>query len=99
MKYALFALLIVLVVSGPAVAQTVPLRVVSYNLLNFPNGRNDCGAGNTNLPNRADSLRKIMRYLQPDIFVGCEIQTEAGCDSVLTRALNVFGTTHYQRAN
>ncbi|MNU76945.1 Endonuclease/Exonuclease/phosphatase family protein [compost metagenome] len=79
-------------------AQTVPVRIVSYNLLNFPNGRNDCGAGNVNLPNRADTLRKIMQYLKPDIFVGCEIQTAAGCDSVLNRSLNVFGTTHYQRA-
>lgn len=98
MKYALLALLIGFGISAQSLAQTVPLRVVSYNLLNFPNGRNDCGAGNVNLPNRADSLRKIMQYLNPDIFVGCEIQTEAGCDSVLTRALNVFGTTHYQRA-
>lgn len=79
-------------------AQTVPVRIVSYNLLNFPNGRNDCGAGNVNLPNRADTLRKIMQYLKPDIFVGCEIQTAAGCDSILNRSLNVFGTTHYQRA-
>jgi hypothetical protein len=96
MKYALLALLIAVGVS--ASAQTVPLRIVSYNLLNFPNGRNDCGSGNVNLPNRSDSLRKTMQYLQPDIFVGCEIQTEAGCDSILTRSLNVFGTTHYQRA-
>lgn len=98
MKYALLALLIGLGTSNQTFAQMVPLRVVSYNLLNFPNGRNDCGSGNVNLPNRADSLRKIMQYLDPDIFVGCEIQTEAGCDSVLTRALNVFGTTYYQRA-
>lgn len=96
MKYILFAVLVALGVS--ASAQTVPIRVVSYNLLNFPNGRNDCGGGNINLPNRADTLRKIMQYLKPDIFVGCEIQTEAGCDSVLNRALNVFGTTSYQRA-
>lgn len=96
MKYALFALLIA--VGFIASAQTVPLRIVSYNLLNFPNGRNDCGSGNVNLPNRSDSLRKTMQYLKPDIFVGCEIQTEAGCDSILTRSLNVFGTTHYQRA-
>lgn len=96
MKYALFALLLVFGVT--ASAQTVPVRIVSYNLLNFPNGRNDCGSSNVNLPNRADSLRKIMQYLKPDILVGCEIQTPAGCDSVLTRALNVFGTTHYQRA-
>jgi hypothetical protein len=40
-----------------------------------------------------------MRYLNPDILGACEIQTEAGCDSILTRSLNVFGTTHYQRAN
>lgn len=98
MKYALFALLVAVGVCYPAVAQTVPVRIVSYNLLNFPNGRTDCGAGNVNLPNRADSLRKIMQYLKPDILVGCEIQTAAGCDSVLNRALNVFGTTYYQRA-
>ncbi|MNK25806.1 Endonuclease/Exonuclease/phosphatase family protein [compost metagenome] len=96
MKYTLLALLIAL--GASASAQTVPVRVVAYNLLNFPNGRNDCGGSNVNLPNRADTLRKIMQYLKPDIFVGCEIQTEAGCDSVLKRALNVFGTTSYQRA-
>lgn len=96
MKYSLLAFLMAFGVA--ASAQTVPIRVVSYNLLNFPNGRTDCGGSNNNLPNRADTLRKIMQYLKPDIFVGCEIQTEAGCDSVLNRALNVFGTTSYQRA-
>lgn len=79
-------------------AQQVPLRVVSYNLLNFPDGRTDCGTSNINLPNRVDTLRKIMQYLKPDILGGCEIQSEAGCDSILSRALNVFGTQHYQRA-
>lgn len=78
---------------------TVPIRVVSYNLLNFPNGRDDCGTTNVNLPNRTDTLRKIMRYLQPDIFIGCEIQSQAGCDSILTRTLNVFGNQYYARAN
>lgn len=96
MKYALLALLMAFGIA--ASAQMVPLRIVSYNLLNFPNGRNDCGGGNTNLPNRADTLRKIMQYLKPDILAGCEIQTAAGCDSVLNRSLNVFGTTYYQRA-
>lgn len=98
MKYLLVSFLLVFGCAATAEAQTVPVRVVSYNLLNFPNGRTDCGSSNVNLPNRSDTLRKIMQYLQPDIFVGCEIQTEAGCDSVLNRALNVFGTTHYQRA-
>ncbi|WP_343636130.1 T9SS type A sorting domain-containing protein [Fluviicola sp.] len=97
MKYALLVFGMIFGMTA-VVAQTVPVRIVSYNLLNFPNGRTDCGSGNVNLPNRADSLRKIMQYLKPDIFVGCEIQTPAGCDSVLNRALNVFGTTYYQRA-
>lgn len=82
-----------------SIAQTVPLRVVSYNLLNFPNGRTDCGSTNVNPLNRTDTLRRTMRFLNPDILGACEIQTEAGCDSILTRSLNVFGTTHYQRAN
>lgn len=78
-------------------AQTDTLTFVSYNLLNFPDGRDDCG-NNVVVPNRADSLRKILGYLKPDIFVGCEIQTEAGADSVLSRSLNVFGATNYAAA-
>jgi hypothetical protein len=77
-----------------AFAQTDTVTIVAYNLLNFPNGRNDCGS-NTVVPNRADTLRKILQYVKPDIFVACEIQTEAGADSVLTRSLNVFGANNY----
>ena len=79
-------------------AQSDTITLVSYNLLNFPDGRNDCGTSNVNLPNRSDSLRKIMQYLKPDILVACEIQHNAGADSVLTRSLNVFGATNYQMA-
>jgi hypothetical protein len=43
-------------------------------------------------------LRKVLSYLQPDIFVACEIQTEAGADSILTRSLNVNGVSSYQSA-
>lgn len=91
-------MLLIFSVTTVGFSQTIPLRVVSYNLLNFPAGRNDCGTSNVNPPNRTDTLRKTMRYLQPDILGACEIQTEASCDSILTRSLNVFGTTHYQRA-
>jgi Secretion system C-terminal sorting domain len=88
-----------LIVTLSSFSQTVPIRIVSYNLLNFPNGRTDCGSSNFNPLNRTDTLRRTMRYLNPDILGACEIQSEAGCDSILTRSLNVFGTTHYQRAN
>jgi len=80
-----------------AFAQTDTVTIVAYNLLNFPNGRNDCSS-NTVVPNRADTLRKILQFTKPDIFVACEIQTEAGADSVLTRSLNVFGANNYAAA-
>jgi Secretion system C-terminal sorting domain/SprB repeat len=96
MKKLLFSL--VLLFTGFNFAQNDTITIVSYNLLNFPDGRTDCGATNINPPNRTDSLRKILRYLKPDIFVACEIQTKDGADSVLTRSLNVFGTSFYQMA-
>lgn len=80
-------------------SQTDTVTIMSYNLLNFPDGRNDCGASNTNLPNRFDTLRKIIQYSAPDIFVACEIQNQKGADSVLNRSLNVFGNTSYTAAN
>ena len=78
-------------------AQTDTLTIVSYNLLNFPEGRDDCGT-NIVVPNRADTLRKILQYAKPDIFVACEIQTSAGADSILNRSLNIFGATNYAQA-
>src|SRR5690554_6240623 len=78
-------------------AQDETLSIVSYNLLNFPDGRDDCGT-NLVVPNRADTLKKITNYLQPDIFVACEVQTQAGVDAVLNDALNVNGNTHYAAA-
>ncbi|MCP4442270.1 MAG: hypothetical protein GY810_25460 [Aureispira sp.] len=74
------------------------LRVMSYNLLNFPNGRNDCGT-NTVIPNRWDSLAIITEYIQPDILMACELQTEEGADSIIHQALNINGKTNYARAN
>ncbi len=90
--------LLVILLAGNLRAQSDTITLVSYNLLNFPDGRNDCG-GNFNVPMRYDSLRKILSYAKPDIFVACEIQHEAGADSILTRSLNVFGNTAYQMAD
>ncbi|MDG0973831.1 MAG: hypothetical protein P8O07_06690, partial [Crocinitomicaceae bacterium] len=93
-----FSLVLVLFFSICSFAQTDTLTLVSYNLLNFPDGRNDCGA-NITVENRADTLRKIMGYLKPDIFVACEVQNSAGADSVLTRSLNVFGNSNFLMAD
>lgn len=90
-------LIIFLLAVSNSFAQTDTLTIVTYNLLNFPEGRDDCGT-NTVVPNRADTLRKIISYAKPDIFVACEIQTEAGADSVLTRSLNAYGASNYASA-
>lgn len=92
-----FLIVTCLFLSYSAQSQTETLSIVAYNVLNFPDGRDDCGT-NTVVPNRADTLRKVLSYLKPDIFVACEIQTEAGADSILTRSLNANGATNYQSA-
>lgn len=93
-----FILSLFLVVTFFGVAQTDTISLVAYNVLNFPDGREDCGS-NTPIPNRSDTLRKILGYLQPDIFVACEVQNSAGADSILTRSLNVFGMSNYAMAD
>jgi len=76
---------------------TETLKVMSYNLLNFPDGRNDCGA-NILVPSRWDTLQKIIEEVQPDVLMVCELQTEAGADMILSNALNVNGVSSYARA-
>jgi endonuclease/exonuclease/phosphatase family metal-dependent hydrolase len=64
------------------------ISVMYYNLLNFP--------GST--PERSDTLRKIVQYVQPDILVVNELISEVGADLILNNALNEYGISHYKRA-
>lgn len=64
------------------------LKVMYHNMLNFP--------GTT--PDRADSLRNIISYIEPDVYAICELETEAGADLILDNAFNVYGKTNYARA-
>ena len=83
----------------PAKSQTVDtITVMVYNLLNFPNGRNDCSS-NLVVSARWDTLQKIIDYVKPDVLMVCELQNEAGADSILNRALNANGRFGYLRAN
>lgn len=93
-----YLIIFLLAFSHLSYAQTDTISVVAYNVLNFPDGRDDCGS-NVVVPNRSDTLRKVLSYLKPDIFVACEIQTKAGADSILTRSLNVHGSSNYAAAN
>ena len=64
------------------------LTVLSYNILNYP----------TSNPTKADTLKPIIKYLQPDIFMITELNSSAGATTILNNALNVDGVTYYQKA-
>lgn len=77
------------------------LTVVTYNLLNFPNivGSGTEFGGCTYISNREDTLKKIMKYLDPDILMVCELQDLVGANLILNSSLNVDGVTKYAMAN
>ena len=77
-----------LLLSSSAFSQDT-LRVMYYNLLNFP----------STLSNRYEDQRVFLQYAKPDVFAVCELDNEVGADLILDSALNVYGNSHYQRAN
>lgn len=64
------------------------LSIMYYNLLNYP--------GTT--AGRADTLRKIVQYSQPDLFVVNELTSEEGAEMILENSLNAWGNLEYSRA-
>ncbi|MBI3135107.1 MAG: T9SS type A sorting domain-containing protein [Bacteroidetes bacterium] len=67
---------------------TDTLKVMSYNLLNFPSVD----------PERIDTLKGILTYAKPDILMVCELTSAVGGDDILFNALNVDGETNYDMA-
>lgn len=72
------------------------LTVVTYNLLNFPNSLVGCA---NYVSNREDTLKKIMKYINPDVLMVCELQDATGADLILNSVLNTDGVTKYAKAN
>ena len=64
------------------------LRVMSYNLLDFP----------AQVSSRADTLKKIIDHVVPDIFMVCELTSQTGANLILNNALNTNGRSGYQQA-
>ncbi len=63
------------------------IKVMYYNLLNFPDN-----------PQRVDTLKTILHYDLPDVFVVNELKTNTGANSILNNALNQNGINYYQKA-
>jgi len=70
-------------------AQYDTLRMMYYNTLDFP------ASGD---PGRDLHFRTIHQYVQADVILVNELSNETGAGLILNNALNVFGTTFYQRA-
>ena len=64
------------------------IKVTYYNLLNFPSSQ----------PSRADTLKKILDYIQPDIFVVNELTSFNGGALIKNNVLNAGGSSNYQSA-
>jgi hypothetical protein len=64
------------------------LTVLSYNILNYP----------VSNASKADTLKPIIKHLQPDIFMITELTSGFGAITILNDALNVDGVTYYQKA-
>lgn len=90
MKWTKFFCGILLMPVGLTVNAQTPdtLKVMSYNLLNFP----------ASSPTRIDTLKGILTYVKPDILMVCELTSAAGGDDILFNALNIDGETSYDMA-
>lgn len=78
------------IVSGGVFSQQKDtLKVMSYNLLRFPSVS----------PERIDTLKSILAYVKPDIFMVCELTSGAGGDDILFNALNEDGVDYYDMAD
>lgn len=83
------ALLAIFATTISLAQSTDTLKVMSYNLLNFPQES----------PGRISDLKIIVQEAQPDIFMICELTSASGGNAVLNDALNQDGITHYAKAN
>lgn len=88
------AVLLACVLAQECRAQTKDtVRVMFYNLLNFPTG----GGG---IANRQDTLAKIIAHIEPDLVMFCEMVNIPGTPALLlNNSFNVGGITYFQHAN
>jgi hypothetical protein len=83
-----FNILLLLALSSFASIAQDQIKIMYYNILNFPGAT----------PQRVDTLKKIIQYAEPDVFVVNELESNTGANSILNNALNQNGVTSYQKA-
>ncbi len=84
----IYLLILMLSLSAGLKAQDDTIRVLYYNLLNYPGTTYE----------RFEYFADIMYYAQPDLILVNEITTEMAADTLLDSALNINGVNHFARA-
>jgi len=87
--FQLLLLVWIIVSCNNLYAQYDTLRVMYYNILNYPEDGD---------PDREDEFRIINQYIKPDILLVNELTGAAGAQTLLDESLNVYGITHFQKA-
>ncbi len=82
-------LLLLVLLIGQIIFSQTQLKLMSYNLLDFPQAPP---------ANRENNLKTILNNIQPDIFMVCELQTEAAANTILDTSLQTTDN-RYARAN
>jgi endonuclease/exonuclease/phosphatase family metal-dependent hydrolase len=85
MKGLLFVFFLILVLFAKS---QDTITVMAYNILNYPLSNSS----------KADTLKPIIKHIQPDIFMITELTSSSGATTILNDALNVDGITSYQKA-
>lgn len=67
------------------IAAQTSIKVMSYNTLNFPLGL---------IPNRQDSLRKIIDYVQPDLLLLQELRNALGLNQIAQQSFAGLGSNY-----
>lgn len=99
MKKRLYILLfaIALCLSFSPYLQADTIRQMQYNLLYYTNnGVEACNETTNNLDAKDNNLKKIIKYVQPDVLTVNEIGKENQyADRILNNVLNTDGVTYY----
>ncbi|HNW89240.1 MAG TPA: T9SS type A sorting domain-containing protein [Bacteroidales bacterium] len=76
------------------------IRVMHYNLMYYYRTSTYCTAANNPTATKDNCLKKIAKYINPDIFTANEVNpVTATHQHVLDDILNTDGVTHYKRGN
>lgn len=86
---SLLFLFISLLFSISGFTQYDTLRLMYYNVLDYPNSD----------PGREVYFRTLNQFVQADVICVNELKTSTGANLILNDALNVYGVDYYQKAN